>query len=126
LRSDHQTSEFSVTNVGHAATPESRPVGPLLRLPFATDAIMSSAAHLRNPPIRVYRRCDCSWDATFRLVYSGHMGDVRAKRIVYGLESTSVVVEIPEVVVHEGDEPDALAHLRDTHVLPSKHLAEFT
>jgi hypothetical protein len=34
------------------------------------------------------------------------------------------VVEVAEIVVHEGDESDFLAHLFDAHLLPSEHGAE--
>ena len=40
------------------------------------------------------------------------------------LEPTGLVVEISQIVVHEGDEPDALAHLTHPHLLAGKHLAE--
>ena len=34
------------------------------------------------------------------------------------------VVEVAQVILHEGDEPDPLAHLRHPHILPRKHLTE--
>jgi len=34
------------------------------------------------------------------------------------------MVEKAEIVVHEGDEPDFLAHLFDAHLLPGEHCAE--
>ena len=40
------------------------------------------------------------------------------------LEPTRLIVEVAQIVLHEGDEPDALAHLRHADVLPGKHLAQ--
>lgn len=34
------------------------------------------------------------------------------------------MVEVAQVVVHEGDEPDFIAHLLDSHVLSGEHLTE--
>ena len=34
------------------------------------------------------------------------------------------MIEESQVVVHEGDEPDFIAHLLDPHVLPGEHLTE--
>jgi hypothetical protein len=34
------------------------------------------------------------------------------------------VIEESQVVVHEGDEPEFVAHLLDPHVLPGEHLTE--
>ena len=43
-----------------------------------------------------------------------------------GLEPAGLVVEVARIVVHEGDEADSLAHLRDAHVLPAKTWLRFT
>jgi hypothetical protein len=39
-------------------------------------------------------------------------------------DPTRLVVEIPQVVLHEGDQPDVLAHLRDPDVLAGEDLTE--
>ena len=47
-----------------------------------------------------------------------------AERDLDGFEPAGLVVEIAEIVIHEGDEPDILADLFDAHLLPSKYDAE--
>ena len=49
---------------------------------------------------------------------------MRAKRILYGLESARLGVEIAEIVVYEADEPDLLVHLFAPDPLPGKDLTE--
>ena len=39
-------------------------------------------------------------------------------------QPTGFVVKVPQIVVHEGDEPDALADLCDTDVLAGKDVAQ--
>src|SRR6516165_10359456 len=66
-------------------------------------------------------------------VYTGHMGDslfraqrqhFRSKRILDRFQPARLVLEVAQVVLHEGDEPDPLAHLADAHVLPRKDVAQ--
>jgi hypothetical protein len=66
-------------------------------------------------------------------VHSGDMGDTlfrrhgehcRRKRVRNGLEPTGVVIKVSQVVVHEGDEPDAVAHLSHPHQLAVEGLAD--
>jgi hypothetical protein len=52
------------------------------------------------------------------------MGDSRAERIFDRLESTRLIVEIPQVVVHEADQPNVFGGLLDTDLLAGKHLTE--
>jgi len=47
-----------------------------------------------------------------------------AQRIIDRFEPAGLVVEIPQIVLHEGDEPDALADLRQADILPGKHRTE--
>ncbi len=57
--------------------------------------------------------------------YSEHIGNTfRAERIFDRLDSSHLVVEVAQIVLHEGDEPDALADLRDAHVLPGEDVTE--
>ena len=42
------------------------------------------------------------------------------QRIIDRLEPTRLVIEIPEIVVHEGDEPDVLVDLSHAHLLSRK------
>src|SRR5262245_32443977 len=67
------------------------------------------------------------------LVHSGEMGDisfrrhgghVRAEGILDRLEAARLVIKISHVVLHEGDEPDALAQLADAHALAGEDLAQ--
>src|SRR4051794_36991297 len=53
-----------------------------------------------------------------------HLQHSRSERIGNGFEPAGLVVEIAEIVIHEGDEPDILAHLFDADLLPSKYDAE--
>src|ERR1700726_2097978 len=39
-------------------------------------------------------------------------------------EPAGLVIEVTEIVIHEADEPDLLAHLFDAHLLPGEHGAE--
>jgi len=66
-------------------------------------------------------------------VYTGHMGDslfraqrqhFRSKRILDRFQPTRLIIKIAQVVVHEGDEPDALADLRHADVLAGEDVAE--
>ncbi len=58
-------------------------------------------------------------------VYSGDIGNTFGpKGIVDRFEPAGLIVEIPQIVVHEGDEPDPLADLRHADILPRKHVAE--
>jgi hypothetical protein len=58
-------------------------------------------------------------------IYSGDRGDTLAPK---GCSARSTrpnsLIEEPEVVVHEGHQPDLLAHLLHTHLLSGKHPAE--
>jgi hypothetical protein len=56
--------------------------------------------------------------------YSGHIGTLRPEGVRDRLEPTGLVVEVAEFVVHEGDEPDPIAHLFHADVLSSKHLTQ--
>ena len=58
-------------------------------------------------------------------VYSEHIGNTFGpKGFVDRLEPAHLVVKIAQIVLHEGDEPDALADLRDADVLAGKHVTE--
>ena len=61
------------------------------------------------------------------MVYSGHMGDssfrahgqqFRAERSVDRFQPAGLVVEVAQIIAHEGDEPDALADLRHSSIDP--------
>ena len=41
-----------------------------------------------------------------------------------GSSLTRFIVEIPQVVLHEGDEPDVLTDLRDAHALTGEDMTE--
>src|SRR5580765_5325835 len=51
------------------------------------------------------------------------MGNSLGPRIIDRFQPARLVVEVAQVVVHERDEPDALAHLFDAHLLSGKDLA---
>src|SRR5262249_57230255 len=48
----------------------------------------------------------------------------RTERIVDRFQSARLIVEVAEIVLHEGDEPQALGHLRHADILPREHLTE--
>ena len=63
-------------------------------------------------------------------VHTGHMGNrlyrrhrlqPRAERVVEGLQGFLLQVDISQVVVHEGDEPDAVIDLLDAEALSGEH-----
>ena len=41
-----------------------------------------------------------------------------------GLEPAGLIVKVPQIVVHEADEPDPVVYLSDADELPGKDLAE--
>jgi hypothetical protein len=55
---------------------------------------------------------DCSFRA--------HREHFRAERTLDRFQPARLIVEIAQIVPHEGDEPDALAHLRHADVLAGK------
>jgi hypothetical protein len=48
----------------------------------------------------------------------------RRERIVDRFEPAGLIVEIPQVVVQETNQPDAVLHLADAHGLSGKDMAE--
>ena len=56
-----------------------------------------------------------------------HSGDIGNRfgpnGFLIGSSQQVLIVEVAQIVVHEGDEPNVLADLFDTHLLPRKHLA---
>ncbi|PYR34296.1 MAG: hypothetical protein DMF89_16055 [Acidobacteria bacterium] len=46
------------------------------------------------------------------------------QRVFNRFSPTRLIVEIPQIVLHEGDEPDALADLRHADVLAGEDVAE--
>jgi hypothetical protein len=55
-------------------------------------------------------------------IYSEHIGNFRTEGILDRFEPAPLIVEVADVVVHEGDEPDALGHLGDADLLPGTWL----
>src|SRR5256886_16223690 len=53
-----------------------------------------------------------------------HLQHSGSEGIGKGFEPAGLVVEVAEIVVHEGDQPDFLAHLLDAHLLPGEYGAE--
>lgn len=49
---------------------------------------------------------------------------LRAERIVDRFQPARLIVEVAEIVLHKGDEPDPLAHLPDADVLAREHVTE--
>ena len=49
---------------------------------------------------------------------------VRTEGIIDRFESAGLIVEIAQVVMHEGDEPDVLVDLLDADLLSPKHLTD--
>ena len=57
--------------------------------------------------------------------YSGHMGEqFRTERIINRLEAARLIVEVAQIVVHEGDEKNGLVHLPHPHLLSCEDLAQ--
>ena len=52
---------------------------------------------------------------SFFRAYGSHF---RAERVVDRLDAGRFVVEVAQVMLHEGDKPDTLARLRHPHILP--------
>ena len=68
---------------------------------------------------------DWSIPVTWVTVHSEHIGNhFGVERILNRFEPTGLIVEVAQIVAHEGDEPDALTHLRYADVLAGKHVAE--
>ena len=61
---------------------------------------------------------------TWVTVHSGDIGNTFGPKEFWIGSPTRLVVEVAEVVVHEGHEPDALADLRDPYLLPGEDLAD--
>ena len=56
--------------------------------------------------------------------YSGDISKFAPERILVRLAPAGFVIEVAEIVVHEGDEPDVVAHLFHADVLPRQHLTQ--
>src|SRR5215813_10230152 len=74
----------------------------------------------RSRATEIASHLDAAWLRT-RL---GHLQHSRSEGIGNGFEPAGLVVEIAEIVIHEGNEPDILAHLFDAHLLASEYDAE--
>ena len=48
----------------------------------------------------------------------------RAKRVIEGLQRSLLQVDIAEIIIHEGDDPNVVAHLFDADTLAGEDGAE--
>jgi hypothetical protein len=54
-------------------------------------------------------------------LYLRHRLQSRAERIIDGLQGPLLQVDIAEIIVHEGDEPNAVVDLLDAEFLTGQH-----
>ena len=53
-----------------------------------------------------------------------HLQHSGSEGIGGGFEPAGLVIEVMEIVIHEGDEPDFVTHLFDPYLLPGEYGAE--
>jgi hypothetical protein len=78
---------------------------------------------VRIPPPPPYICCVRSGDILYRS-FRGHSLHPWTKRIVQGLQSLLLKIDITEIIVHKADQPDTLVDFFDAHSLTCERSAE--